>query len=37
MGRYQAVINDIDNDKIEKLVNDGRVDVGVSHLLGMVS
>lgn len=37
MGRYQAVINDIDNDKIEKLVNDDRVDVGVSHLLGMVS
>ena len=29
MGRYQAVINDIDNDKIEKLVNDDRVDVGV--------
>ena len=37
MGRYQAVINDIDNSQIEKLVKDDRVDVGVSHLLGMVS
>lgn len=36
-GRYQAIINEVDNDTITKLVNDDRVQVGVSHLLGLVS
>ena len=36
-GRYQAIINEVDNDTITKLVNDSRVQVGVSHLLGLVS
>ena len=35
--RYQAIINEVDNDTITKLVNDSRVQVGVSHLLGLVS
>ena len=34
-GRYQAIINEVDNDTITKLVNDSRVQVGVSHLLGL--
>ena len=36
-GRYQAIINEVDNDTITKLVYDDRVQVGVSHLLGLVS
>ncbi len=36
-GRYQAIINEVDNDTIPHLVNDDRVQVGVSHLLGLVS
>lgn len=36
-GRYQAIINEVDNNTITKLVNDDRVQVGVSHLLGLVS
>ena len=36
-GRYQAVINEVDDDTLTKLVNDDRLQVGVSHLLGLVS
>lgn len=37
VGRYQAIINETDHDTIEKLVNDDRVQVGVSYLVGLVS
>ncbi len=37
VGRYQAVIDEVDNDMITKLTNDDRVQVGVSSLLGLVS
>ena len=36
-GRYQAVIDEADSGMITKLANDDRVQVGVSHLLGLVS
>lgn len=36
-GRYQAVIDEVDDDTLAKLVNDDRLQVGVSHLLGLVS
>ena len=36
-GRYQAVIDEVDNDMVTKLANDDRVQVGVSSLLGLVS
>ena len=36
-GRYQAVIDEADGGTITKLANDDRVQVGVSHLLGLVS
>ena len=36
-GRYQAVIDEVDDDTLTKLVNDDRLQVGVSHLLGLVS
>ena len=36
-GRYQAIINEVDNDTITKLANDDRVQMGVSHLFGLVS
>lgn len=36
-GRYQAVIDEADNDMVAKLANDDRVQVGVSSLLGLVS
>ena len=36
-GRYQAVIDEVDNDMVTKLADDDRVQVGVSNLLGLVS
>lgn len=36
-GRYQAVIDEVDDDMVTKLANDDRVQVGVSNLLGLVS
>ena len=37
VGRYQAVIDEVDDDTLAKLVDDDRLQVGVSHLLGLVS
>lgn len=36
-GRYQAVINDVDINAIDKMQGDDRVQVGISHLFGAVS
>lgn len=36
-GRYQAVLTDLETDAVEKLQKDSRLQVGVSHLLGMIS
>lgn len=36
-GRYQAVFTDLEPNMIEKLQEDSRLQVGASHLLGMIS
>ena len=36
-GRYQAIINDANDETINKITNDNRVKSGVSYLFGMIS
>lgn len=36
-GRYQAILTDLEMDAVEELQKDSRLQVGVSHLLGMIS